>query len=216
MNTHYVGGTMKNIFISYVLDNIREITIITLIMFIGLILGVIYINNMDNENRSIVNNHINEIFDYVKDSQDENKMIDNFEILKSNLKRNLIFMLLLGLFSSCLIGIPIMYFLILGKTFSLGYTMSAIIASIGTKSGIIFICSSMVLHNIIFLIAIYLVSISGKNLYKEVLGEERENIKYKILKHVIFIIISLLFAIGAALIETYISNTLFLMLRNYI
>lgn len=207
---------MKNIFISYVLDNIREITIITLIMFIGLILGVIYINNMDNENRSIVNNHINEIFDYVKDSQDENKMIDNFEILKSNLKRNLIYMLLLGLFSSCLIGIPIMYFLILGKTFSLGYTMSAIIASIGTKSGIIFICSSMVLHNIIFLIAIYLVSISGKNLYKEVLGEERENIKYKILKHVIFIIISLLFAIGAALIETYISNTLFLMLRNYI
>lgn len=216
MNTHYVGGTMKNIFISYVLDNIREITIITLIMFIGLILGVIYINNMDNENRSIVNNHINEIFDYVKDSQDENKMIDNFEILKSNLKRNLIYMLLLGLFSSCLIGIPIMYFLILEKTFSLGYTMSAIIASIGTKSGIIFICSSMVLHNIIFLIAIYLVSISGKNLYKEVLGEERENIKYKILKHVIFIIISLLFAIGAALIETYISNTLFLMLRNYI
>ena len=216
MNTHYVGGTMKNIFISYVLDNIREITIITLIMFIGLILGVIYINNIDNENRSIVNNHINEIFDYVKDSQDENKMIDNFEILKSNLKRNLIYMLLLGLFSSCLIGIPIMYFLILGKTFSLGYTMSAIIASIGTKSGIIFICSSMVLHNIIFLIAIYLVSISGKNLYKEVLGEERENIKYKILKHVIFIIISLLFAIGAALIETYISNTLFLMLRNYI
>lgn len=207
---------MKNIFISYVLDNIREITIITLIMFIGLILGVIYINNIDNENRSIVNNHINEIFDYVKDSQDKNKMIDNFEILKSNLKRNLIYMLLLGLFSSCLIGIPIMYFLILGKTFSLGYTMSAIIASIGTKSGIIFICSSMVLHNIIFLIAIYLVSISGKNLYKEVLGEERENIKYKILKHVIFIIISLLFAIGAALIETYISNTLFLMLRNYI
>ena len=207
---------MKNIFISYVLDNIREITIITLIMFIGFILGVIYINNMDNENRSIVNNHINEIFDYLKDSQDENKMIDNFEILKSNLKRNLIYMLLLGLFSSCLIGIPIMYFLILGKTFSLGYTMSAIIASIGTKSGIIFICSSMVLHNIIFLIAIYLVSISGKNLYKEVLGEERENIKYKILKHVIFIIISLLFAIGAALIETYISNTLFLMLRNYI
>lgn len=216
MNTHYVGGTMKNIFISYVLDNIREITIITLIMFIGLILGVIYINNIDNENRSIVNNHINEIFDYVKDSQDKNKMIDNLEILKSNLKRNLIYMLLLGLFSSCLIGIPIMYFLILGKTFSLGYTMSAIIASIGTKSGIIFICSSMVLHNIIFLIAIYLVSISGKNLYKEVLGEERENIKYKILKHVIFIIISLLFAIGAALIETYISNTLFLMLRNYI
>lgn len=216
MNTHYVGGTMKNIFISYVLDNIREITIITLIMFIGLILGVIYINNIDNENRSIVNNHINEIFDYVKDSQDENKMIDNFEILKSNLKRNLIYMLLLGLFSSCLIGIPIMYFLILGKTFSLGYTMSAIIASIGTKSGIIFICSSMVLHNIIFLIAIYLVSISGKNLYKEALGEERENIKYKILKHVIFIIISLLFAIGAAVIETYISNTLFLMLRNYI
>ena len=207
---------MKKIFVSYALDNIREITIITLIMFIGLILGVIYINNMDNENRSIVNNHINEIFDYVKDSQDENKMIDNFEILKSNLKRNLIFMLLLGLFSSCLIGIPIMYFLILGKTFSLGYTMSAIIASIGTKSGIIFICSSMVLHNIIFLIAIYSVAISGKNLYKVVLGEERENIKYKILKHVIFIIISLLFAIIAALIETYISNTLFLMLRNYI
>lgn len=216
MNTHYVGGTMKKIFVSYALDNIREITIITLIMFIGLILGVIYINNMDNENRSIVNNHINEIFDYVKDSQDENKMIDNLEILKSNLKRNLIFMLLLGLFSSCLIGIPIMYFLILGKTFSLGYTMSAIIASIGTKSGIIFICSSMVLHNIIFLIAIYSVAISGKNLYKVVLGEERENIKYKILKHVIFIIISLLFAIIAALIETYISNTLFLMLRNYI
>lgn len=216
MNTHYVGGTMKKIFISYAIDNLREITIITLIMFIGLIIGVIYINNMSNENRSNVKNHINELLDYVEESNDENKVVDSFEILKSNLKRNLIFILLLGLFSSCLIGIPIMYVMILGKTFSLGYTMSAVIASIGTKGGIIFICSSMVLHNIIFLIGIYLVSISGKNLYKEVLGERRENIKYNILKHMIFIIIGLAFAIIAALIETFISNSLFLMCKKYI
>ena len=215
MNTHYVGGTMKKIFVSYALDNIREIAIITLIMFIGLIIGVIYINNLEDESKNIIKEHINVLVDYVKEF-DESNNVDNFEILKSNLKRNLIFMVLLGIFSSCLIGIPIMYIMIALKTFSIGYTMSAVVASIGTKGGIIFICSSMILHNIIFLIGIYIVSISGINLYKVVVKDRRDDIKFKIIKHVIFIVIALFLGVASAFIETFISNTLFLMSRNYI
>ena len=94
--------------------------------------------------------------------------------------------------------------------------MSAIIASIGTKSGIIFICSSMILHNIIYLLGIYLISISGIDLYKEIVVNKSENIRLKIISHIIFIVISVLISVFAALVETFISNNLFIMLKDFI
>lgn len=207
---------MKVYLLNYVEKNIKEIILITLIIFIGLIIGIIYINSLTDENISKVDSHVNSVVDYIKELNCEESKIDNTVILFSNLKRNIIYIMLIGLFSLCIIGLPIMYLLIGFKSFSLGYTMSAILATLGTKSGIIFICSSMILHNIIYLIGIYLISISGIDLYKEIVVNKSENIRLKIISHIIFIVISVLISVFAALVETFISNNLFIMLKDFI
>lgn len=207
---------MKVYLLNYVEKNIKEIILITLIIFIGLIIGIIYINSLTDENISKVDSHVNSVVDYIKDLNCEESKIDNTVILFSNLKRNILYIMLIGLFSLCIIGLPIMYLLIGFKSFSLGYTMSAILATLGTKSGIIFICSSMILHNIIYLIGIYLISISGIDLYKEIVVNKSENIRLKIISHIIFIVISVLISVFAALVETFISNNLFIMLKDFI
>ena len=207
---------MKVYLLNYVEKNIKEIILITLIIFIGLIIGIIYINSLTDENISKVDSHVNSVIDYIKELNCEESKIDNTVILFSNLKRNILYIMLIGLFSLCIIGLPIMYLLIGFKSFSLGYTMSAILATLGTKSGIIFICSSMILHNIIYLIGIYLISISGIDLYKEIVVNKSENIRLKIISHIIFIVISVLISVFAALVETFISNNLFIMLKDFI
>lgn len=207
---------MKVYFLNYVEKNIKEIILITLIIFIGLIIGIIYINSLTDENISKVDSHVNSVVDYIKELNCEESKIENTVILFSNLKRNILYIMLIGLFSLCIIGLPIMYLLIGFKSFSLGYTMSAILATLGTKSGIIFICSSMILHNIIYLIGIYLISISGIDLYKEIVVNKSENIRLKIISHIIFIVISVLISVFAALVETFISNNLFIMLKDFI
>ena len=207
---------MKVYLLNYVEKNIKEIILITLIIFIGLIIGIIYINSLTVENISKVDSHVNSVVDYIKELNCEESKIDNTVILFSNLKRNILYIMLIGLFSLCIIGLPIMYLLIGFKSFSLGYTMSAILATLGTKSGIIFICSSMILHNIIYLIGIYLISISGIDLYKEIVVNKSENIKLKIISHIIFIVISVLISVFAALVETFVSNNLFIMLKDFI
>lgn len=207
---------MKVYLLNYVEKNIKEIILITLIIFIGLIIGIIYINSLTDENISKVDSHVNSVVDYIKELNCEESKIENTVILFSNLKRNILYIMLIGLFSLCIIGLPIMYLLIGFKSFSLGYTMSAILATLGTKSGIIFICSSMILHNIIYLIGIYLISISGIDLYKEIVVNKSENIRLKIISHIIFIVISVLISVFAALVETFISNNLFIMLKDFI
>ena len=207
---------MKVYLLNYVEKNIKEIILITLIIFIGLIIGIIYINSLTDENISKVDSHVNSVVDYIKELNCEESKIDNTVILFSNLKRNILYIMLIGLFSLCIIGLPIMYLLIGFKSFSLGYTMSAILATLGTKSGIIFICSSMILHNIIYLIGIYLISISGIDLYKEIVVNKSEKIRLKIISHIIFIVISVLISVFAALVETFISNNLFIMLKDFI
>ena len=207
---------MKVYLLNYVEKNIKEIILITLIIFIGLIIGIIYINSLTDENISKVDSHVNSVVDYIKELNCEESKIDNTVILFSNLKRKILYIMLIGLFSLCIIGLPIMYLLIGFKSFSLGYTMSAILATLGTKSGIIFICSSMILHNIIYLIGIYLISISGIDLYKEIVVNKSENIRLKIISHIIFIVISVLISVFAALVETFISNNLFIMLKDFI
>ena len=205
---------MKDIIVRYTQSNIKEIILIITIMFIGMIIGVLCINNVSSENE-------NNIKTYLNNMKSEMKKIDNYKevnqvnILNNNLKNNILYILIIGILSASVLGIFIVYILLLIKGFSIGYSMSAIMATFGTKKGIIFICSSMILHNIIYIVGILLVSINGINLYNYILHNERTEIKIKIIRHIVFIIIALIFGIISAIFETYISNTIFFMIRHY-
>lgn len=205
---------MKDIIVRYTQSNIKEIILIITIMFIGMIIGVLCINNVSSENENNIKTYLNDMISEMK-KIDNYKEVNQVNILNNNLKNNILYILIIGILSASVLGIFIVYILLLIKGFSIGYSMSAIMATFGTKKGIIFICSSMILHNIIYIVGILLVSINGINLYNYILHNERTEIKIKIIRHIVFIIIALIFGIISAIFETYISNTIFFMIRHY-
>lgn len=205
---------MKDIIVRYTQSNIKEIILIITIMFIGMIIGVLCINNVSSENENNIKTYLNNMISEMK-KIDNYKEVNQVNILNNNLKNNILYILIIGILSASVLGIFIVYILLLIKGFSIGYSMSAIMATFGTKKGIIFICSSMILHNIIYIVGILLVSINGINLYNYILHNERTEIKIKIIRHIVFIIIAILFGIISAIFETYISNTIFFMIRHY-
>ncbi len=90
------------------------------------------------------------------------------------------------------------------------------IATLGVKNGTVFILSSMLLQNIVFIPILFALAISGIRLYKSIMKDRRrENIKLEILRHTIFSAILAIMLVLASFIETYVSsNILMLTLKN--
>lgn len=101
------------------------------------------------------------------------------------------------------------------RGFTLGYSISCIVATLGAKNGGIFILSSMLLQNIIFIPVLFALSISGIRLYKSIMKDRgKENIKLEILRHTIFSAILSIMLIVASFIETYVSTNIFMLTLN--
>lgn len=200
------------IILEHINNNFKEYFVTILIILIGIIMGIMKINSTDTQNQTQISDNINEIITNVKDND-----IDKLEILKKSINRNLLMGILLWFLGLAIIGIPIIYGIILYKSFCLGYTISAIIAVVGKGKGIILAFSSLALHNIFVLISMTMMAISGLNVYKAIKKERnRENIKLLILKHSIFSIIPIIGLILASFVETYISTQFLQILVKYV
>lgn len=114
-----------------------------------------------------------------------------------------------------MIGIFVVYAIVCIRGFTLGFSISSIIATLGAKQGMIFIFSSMLLQNIIFIPILFALAISGIRLYKSIMKEKtRENIKLEILRHTIFCAILSTALILASLVEAYVSTNTFMLSLN--
>jgi stage II sporulation protein M len=118
----------KEIFITYLNNNKREYAIVLLLFVIGLIFGIIFINNSSSTQIDEIRNYLSDFINLLKD----NAQIDSGELLKSGLISNLLFVLALWFVGSTVIGIPIVYGIIIYRGFCLGYTLSSVIATFGT------------------------------------------------------------------------------------
>ena len=209
--TNYIKR--ENIITRHIQNNLREYIIISIIFLIGVIIGVIFINNLKENQQEIIKKYIN---NFIESINNQNK-IDKTELLKVSIISNIKIFLYLSVAGLTVIGAPILYIIICYRGFCLGYTLSAIIATLGIKNGILFIISTIFLQNLILIPCIFSIAISGIKLYKAIIKEKkRENIKVEILRHAVFSVIILVFMIFASFIETYISTTLFNNILNYI
>lgn len=198
----------KNIIFEHVRDNIKEYFIITLIFIIGIVLGVILINNLAQSQQEEISLYINNFINDVK----ENKSINTGNLLRKTLVNNITLAVTLWFVSSTVIGIPIVYAIIIFRGFCLGYTISSIIATVGTMKGVLFSIFGVLLQNIIFIPGIFILAVSGIKLYKSIIKDKRkENIKVEIIKFTLialFIIIALIFS---SIIETYVSANMLML-----
>lgn len=201
------------ILLEHVRNNAKEYLIIGLIFLAGIVFGIIFINQAKDTTKTEITNYITNFKDAL---QGENK-IDKGTLLTQSITKNVILGIALWFVGSTVIGIPIVYAIVAYRGFCIGYTISAAIAVLGNKSGILFILLSIFCQNILFIPALLAISVSGIKMYQSIVkNKQKENIKIEMVRHTIFSTIIIIILTISSLIEVYISTNLLQGLIQYL
>lgn len=203
---------LKNIILNNIYNNLKEYIIVTIIFLIGIIAGVIFINNIQENQMTEISQYINSFITSLKGEY----YIDTGELLKKSLLENLKLAVGMWFIGSTVIGMPIVLGIVMYRGFCLGYTISSAIAVLGTQKGIVFFLTTILLQNIIFIPVLIALAVSGMKLYKSIMKDKRrENIKIEIVRHTILSIILFILLMLSSLIEVYISTNLLTATINF-
>lgn len=199
--------------LNHVKENKRYYLIATLLFFIGFLIGVLFINNIKQEQLSEITEYIKELNNNLRNTE----KIDYAYLLKQSIFSNILLILIIWIASSTIIGIPVVYAEVTYRGFILGYTISSVIIALGIKDGTFYNISTLLLHNIIFIPALLGVSVSGMKMYKSIVkNREKENIKIEFLRHTIFSVIMLILLMISSIIEVYFSTNLAKIILKFI
>lgn len=186
--------------------NIKEYAVSVLVFLIGIIIGVMLINSSNQENKESISGYIIEFVDSIKNNEyqiDENKLL--IKSILSNLKIAAI----IWIAGSTIIGIPLVYGCLGYKGICIGYSISAIIATLESPKGIIFALSSMLLQNIIAIPCILALSVSSVKMYKAIMKERnKDNVKFEIYRHTVFSAFMTIGLFISSLIEIFLSTNI--------
>lgn len=207
------NSKIKEIVFSHIENNLREYIVFTVIFLIGIVIGVIFINNVSENQGLEITNYITSFVSSLK----ENNQINNFVLLKDSIKKNVVLATILWFMGSTVIGISIVYLIVAFRGFCLGYTISSMIATFGLWKGILFILSTIFLQYIIFIPCIIALSVSGMRLHNSIMKDRRkENIKLEVLRHTVFCAFILVFMIISSFIEVFVSKNILINIVKYL
>ena len=196
---------LKETLCTHVKNNLREYLIVLIIFLIGLIFGIIFVNNASNMQINEVTSYINEFISKLK----QTATIDKVQLLQNTLFSNFLLAFCFWFMGCTVIGIPVVYGIVAYRGFCLGYTISSIIASLGVGDGIIFSLTSLLPQNVILIPCIFALAVSGMRLYQSIMKDRRrENIKLEVTRHTILSILLVVLLEISAFIEVYFSTTL--------
>ena len=205
------ANNIKQLILNHFYENIKAYIIVIIIFIIGIVAGVIFINNTNETQSTEIQNYITSFINSLK----QDYHIDKLELLKKSLGDNFILILTMWFIGSTVIGLPIIFGIVLFRGFCIGYTVSSIIASLGVQKGLIFLFTTVFLQNLIFIPVVICMTVSCIRLYKSIMRDKRrENIKLEIIRHTLFSIVLIIFLIVAALVESYISTNLLMICIN--
>lgn len=197
---------------THITNNLKEYIIVLLIFLIGIFLGVMFINNAKEAQQNEIQNYINTYIENCKNGD-----IESSNGLIINIKENIILACLLWFAGTTIICMPIVLGIVMFRGFCLGYTISATISTIGLGKGILFILTSLLLQNILFIPAILMLGVSGIKLYRSIMKDKRkENIKIEILRHTAISGIALVILIVSAFIEVQVSYNFVNLMAKYL
>ena len=191
---------------NHVNKNIKEYIISVLVLLIGIIIGVMLVNSSNEQNKADISGYINEFILSIKNKEYE---IDEKKLLIKSVTSNLKIAAIIWISGTTIIGIPLVYGSLCYKGICIGYSISAIIATLEKGKGILFAISSMLLQNIIAVPCILALAVSSIKIYKSLMKErEKDNIKYEIYRHTMFSLIMTIGLIVSSIIEIFLSTNI--------
>ena len=206
-------STIANIIKKHIYDNIREYAIVSILFLIGLILGVIFINNANETQITQITEYLNNFSNSLK----TNYKIDNMELIKNSIKDNVILKIIMWFAGSTIIGLPIVFGIVSFRGFCMGYTISAITYTIGTGKSFLFCFFGLTLQNVLFIPALLTMGVSSIKLYKAIVNDRRkENIKIEVIRHLVISCLMLIVLGISSILECEVSLRLLRLVVNYI
>lgn len=124
---------LKEFILTHIENNLKEYLIVTIIFFIGIIIGVIFINNTSENQSSEITNYIGSFIGDLK----ENNNVNDLLLLRDSISKNILLAIFLWFMGSTVIGISIVYLTVCFRGFCLGYTISSIILTCGTRKRLV-------------------------------------------------------------------------------
>lgn len=195
----------SSIIISHIQNNFREYLIASIIFVIGILLGIVFVNNLNTAQSNEITEYLTATVTNLKENEHQNILI----LLKSSIQNNILLVIVLWLMGSTVIGLLLVFFIVCFKGFCLGYTISSIIFVLGTGKGIILFIITMFLKNIIVIPGIICLTVSGMNVYKSIMKNRRkDNIKLEIIRHTLFATFILILLILSSFLEVYLSQAI--------
>lgn len=119
----------KEIILQHINLNLKDYLMLSIIFIIGVMIGVVIINNSNEQSKSEIKGYINSFIETIQDEQYE---VDRVKLTKISIIENLKLVGIIWLAGSTIIGIPLIYVITGYKGMCIGYTVSAIIASLGS------------------------------------------------------------------------------------
>ena len=120
---------LKNIILMHIKANIKDYLVLSIILIIGVMIGVVLINNSNETSKNEISGYITSFIDSIKK---EEFKIDKIKLTKISIFQNIKLVILIWIASTTIIGIPIIYIITAYKGICIGYTISAIIYTLGT------------------------------------------------------------------------------------
>ena len=169
-------------------------------LVVNIIIGIIFYFFINNLDKQIIKDNVIKYFTI-------NKEYNFLLLFKDNLINNLFNLIIIWLLGISVIGIVIIIFLFFSETFSLGFTMSAIMREYGIKGLIGNICY-LFPAKIIYLIAIFLTTFFAIRFSYQIISylflKKDNDLQGQMKKYLKMLIIILLLGIVVSILETFI------------
>ena len=186
----------------HISNNKKEYLLVSFLFMIGIVVGVFFVNNMQEAQKTEITTYLNTFIEKMKGIESLNFM----ELLKTSIGQNILLAVVIWFFGTTVIGIPVVFGLVVYRGFCFGYTIAMCITVMGLQQGLILAMILLLLQNIIFIPAFLALTVSGFKLYKSIIKDRnKENVKVEVVRHTVFSFIMLLILILASVVEIFLS-----------
>jgi len=190
----------ENSIINRHINQHKTLYIIILLLFsIGFIVGAINSSFLNQDIKQESNSYILNFVESLKTKEINSNLLFR-EVIISNIKP----IIYIWIFGLIIIGIPVILIYVGLYGYSLGFTVTSVINTLGMGKGTVFLITSLIPQEIIFIPLILFMSLNAILFSKTISNSIKSNLRNEIMSYTIIFVVSGIITIGISLFQTYV------------